>query len=122
MARIIHFDLVAKNAQRAIDFYSKVFDWRFEKWNGPMEYWLITTGDQSDEGIDGGLSEGEPNYIMGSLTIRVESLEKTSESVKANGGSAPSEKRPIQGVGWFMEMTDPDGNKFGLMQSDPQAK
>ena len=53
MNRPIHFEIPAENPERAMRFYEKVFGWEFERWNGPMEYWTIRTGD-SQPGIDGG--------------------------------------------------------------------
>jgi len=45
MNRPIHFEIPAEKPERAIQFYEKVFGWKFERWNGPMEYWNISTGD-----------------------------------------------------------------------------
>jgi uncharacterized protein len=42
-----------------------VFGWKFQKWDGPMEYWMVTTGDEKEKGINGGISKrgesGMPN-------------------------------------------------------------
>jgi Phage integrase family len=54
MNRPIHFEIPAKKPERAIQFYEKVFGWKFDRWNGLMEYWTIRTGD-SQPGINGGL-------------------------------------------------------------------
>src|SRR5215471_9471620 len=54
MNRPIHFEIPAEKPERAMKFYEKVFGWKFERWNGPMEYWNISTGD-SQPGINGGL-------------------------------------------------------------------
>jgi len=64
MNRPIHFEIPAEIPERAIRFYEKVFGWKFERWNGPMEYWNISTGD-SQPGIDGGLMRGgtRPNHV-----------------------------------------------------------
>ena len=50
MSRVIHFELSMDNPERAIKFYSDVFGWDSEKWEGPMDYWMISTG--KGEGID----------------------------------------------------------------------
>jgi len=42
--RISHFDIPVDDPERAQNFYSKVFDWKFEKWDGPMDYWMAKTG------------------------------------------------------------------------------
>lgn len=54
MNRPTHFEIPAEKPERAIRFYEKIFGWKFERWNGPMEYWNISTGD-SHPGINGGL-------------------------------------------------------------------
>ena len=63
MPRVVHFDINAEKPEQLTKFYEKVFKWKFEKWKGPMDYWLITTG-KDEPGIDGGLTkrtEGEAN-------------------------------------------------------------
>ena len=45
MPRVIHFEIVANNPKRAIEFYKEVFGWEFNQWNGPQEYWLVKTGE-----------------------------------------------------------------------------
>ena len=54
MPRPIHFEIPADRPERAIAFYEQVFGWRFQKWEGPMPYWLVQTGAEGP-GIDGGL-------------------------------------------------------------------
>ena len=55
--RIVHFEIPADDPGRAIAFYGKAFGWTFDKWDGPMEYWMIKTGD--GPGIDGGVDEAD---------------------------------------------------------------
>lgn len=44
MARIVHFEIPADDPERAIKFYEDVFGWEVQKWEGPFDYWLVTTG------------------------------------------------------------------------------
>ena len=55
MPRVVHFEIHAENPDRAIAFYQTVFGWQFQKWAGPMDYWLIKTGSDEERGINGGL-------------------------------------------------------------------
>lgn len=121
MARVMHFDVVVRDVQRAIRFYEAAFEWKAEKWDGPMEYWMVTTGPSDREGIDGGLSQGEPNLTSGQLTLDVESLDETISRVTAAGGSVVRERSPVPGVGYLAEVSDTEGNRFGLMQLDTTA-
>ncbi len=55
MSRVVHFEIHATDPDRLISFYSGLFGWTFQKWDGPMEYWVIRTGPAEKPGIDGGL-------------------------------------------------------------------
>ena len=121
MARVIHFDILAPDPLRAKSFYEAAFGWKVEKWDGPMEYWLITTGKDPEPGIDGGLAQGKPSFTNGDLTLGVESVDEAVARVEASGGRVVSPKGPVPGVGHFAVIEGPDGNQFGLMQDDPSA-
>jgi predicted enzyme related to lactoylglutathione lyase len=58
LPRVVHFEINANDPEKLTEFYEQVFNWKFEKWKGPMEYWLIMTG-ENEPGIDGGLSRRE---------------------------------------------------------------
>ena len=57
MNRITHFEIYTDDPEAVQPFYKDVFGWKFQKFEGgPIEYWLITTGPDSDPGINGGLT------------------------------------------------------------------
>ncbi len=119
MNRVVHFDILTEDPETLIKFYNKVFGWKFEKWDGPMEYWMIMTGE--GPGIDGGMGLKGPQSANAN-TIDVENVDKTLEKVVANGGTIIAPKSAIPGIGWFALFKDMDDNVFGLMQEDPNAK
>jgi len=121
MARPVHFEIPADNPQRAIDFYSKLFGWKFSKWEGPMDYWLISTGDPGEPGINGGLLQRhDPNQPCVN-TIGVTNLDESVATVTQMGGAIALPKMPVPGVGWLAYCKDPDGHIFGMMQPDTAA-
>ena len=122
MARIVHFDMTAENVERAIHFYESVCDWKFTKWEGPMEYWLISTGPEDEPGIDGGLSKRESPETHMVNTIEVKSIDQTLENIVKAGGKIVQPKGPIPGVGYFAQCTDTEGTLFGVMEGDSDAK
>ena len=127
MPRVLHFEIHASDPERGIKFYEKVFGWTFQKWEGPMEYWLITTGPDSEPGINGGLMrrQGEIDgqaVIAYVCTIGVADLDATMATVEANGGKVALPKMPIPGMGWLAYYKDTEGNIFGMMQPDESAK
>jgi uncharacterized protein len=122
MPRPIHFDLTVDNPERAMKFYKDVFGWKFEKWNGPMEYWMVTTGDEKEPGINGGLSKRGESGMPNMNTIGVSSVDKFSKMVQDEGGKILMPKSPIPGMGWFATCQDTEGNIFGIIEEDRTAK
>ena len=68
MNRVVHFDIQADDPKRAAAFYSTVFGWKFNQW-GDIEYWLVTTGDDSQPGINGALTGANPASMVTSSRI-----------------------------------------------------
>lgn len=121
MSRVVHFEIHVDDPDRAGKFYTDVFGWKFNKWEGPMDYWLISTGDTTCPGIDGGMMKRRDP--MGNVynTIGVESIDKSIEHLTKAGGTIVVPKMPIPGVGWLAYFKDTEGNVFGVMQPDPSA-
>lgn len=122
MGRLVHFEMNVKDVQKTIAFYEKVFGWKFQKWDGPMDYWLIMTGDENEPGIDGGLGydeEGFPNVVN---TIDIDDIDAIIKKINSNGGEIVRPKHAVPGVGWMAYFKDSEGVLSGIMQSDPNAK
>ena len=118
----LHFEIPAEDPQRAIAFYSNVFGWKFSKWDGPMDYWVISTGQAPEPGIDGGLMpRRDPNQPCVN-TIGVANVDDAVASVLSHGGSIALPKMAIPGVGWLAYGKDTEGHIFGMMQADPSAR
>ncbi len=129
MPRVVHFEIHAEDIERAKKFYEDVFDWKIEKWEGPIEYWNITTGKQEEPGIDGGLMrrQGGDTGVNTSIntyicTIDVPDIGEYLNQVKKHGGKVTMEKSPIPGIGWLAYCLDTEKNIFGIMQSDMSAR
>ena len=54
MPRVVHFEIHADEPERAVSSYNSVFGWKFQKWEGPLEHWMIITGAEGTPGINGG--------------------------------------------------------------------
>lgn len=122
MPRIVHFDIPSDNPERAQKFYHEVFGWEFNKWDGPMEYWMIKTGDDKQAGINGGLARRMPGQAGMTNTIDVPSIDEYTSKIISKGGQVHTPKFPIPGVGHFAICADTDGNIFGIIQMDTSAK
>ena len=122
MSRVVHFEIYTDDPEGVQPFYQEVFGWQFKKFDGPIEYWLVTTGDK-EPGINGGLARPREGQSAGTLnTIAVESLDQTIKKIEQSGGSICVPKMAIPGVGWLAYATDPRANTFGLMEPDSDAK
>ena len=99
MARIVHFELNVKDVEKTINFYKKVFGWKIEKWSGPMDYWLIMTGNESEPGIDGGLGYIEDGFPHVVNTIDVDNIDEVIKKIENNGGEIVGSKHAVPGVG-----------------------
>ena len=123
MPRVVHFEVSAEKPEGAVKFFEKVFGWKIVKWEGPVDYWLITTGKQSEVGIDGGMGWREVGAEAGTVnTIDVPSVDEFAKRVEQNGGKIVVPKHAIPGVGWIVHFRDPEDNTFGMMQDDSSAK
>lgn len=126
MARVVHFEIHAADPARGIAFYENVFGWKFQRWEGPFDYWVIKTGPDDQPGIDGGLIarrgdiDGEA-VIAYVCTIDVSSVDDSSRLIESSGGKIVVPKTPIPGIGWLIYCKDTEGNIFGIMQTDPSA-
>jgi hypothetical protein len=122
MHRVVHFDIPVDDFERAIKFYKDVFGWQFAKWEGPMEYWLVTTGPDDKPGINGGIAKRQTANESIVNSINVPSVDVFSAKIKDAGGKVISPKVTIPGVGYYATCHDTEGNAFGIMQDDPSAK
>jgi predicted enzyme related to lactoylglutathione lyase len=125
MPRPIHFEIHAADPERAIAFYQSLFGWEFSRWEGPMPYWIIKTGD--GPGIDGGMvprrGEVMPDapVIAYVCTIDVAELDDAVARALGMGAVLALPKQAIPGVGWLAYVKDPEGNILGLLQNDSNA-
>jgi hypothetical protein len=122
MPRVIHFEIVADDAERISKFYENVFGWKVQKWNGPIDYWFLMTGDEKEPGIDGafGLRHNEDDVSVN--TIDVDSVDEAVEKIEQNGGEIVRPKQTIPGVGHLAYFKDTEGNLWGVMESDTTAE
>src|SRR5471030_1568454 len=117
MSRVVHFEVHAENPERAIAFYQAVFGWQFTKWDGPMDYWLIVTGPDTERGINGGMIRrmGPGPLDMQAVnayvcTIGVTKIDESVTKALAAGGVLALPKMPIPGIGWLAYVKDTEGN------------
>lgn len=120
MGRVVHFEISAEDPERAKAFYENVFGWQIHRWEGPMPYWMVTTGEDGEPGINGGIfvRQGPVGHVN---SVSVASVDEAVEKVVAAGGTVAMPKMAIPGVGWLAYCKDSEDSLFGLHQADPSA-
>jgi uncharacterized protein len=124
MNRVVHFEIYTENPATLQPFYRDVFGWKFQKFEGgPLEYWLVTTGDDKQPGINGGLARPREGQTPGALnTIGVSSLDESIKKIEKSGGKICVPKMAIPKVGWLAYAEDPAGNVFGIIEPATDTK
>jgi predicted enzyme related to lactoylglutathione lyase len=122
MARVVHFEVPTTNLAASRKFYENVLGWKLTQWEGPIEYWLVSTGDPATPGIDGALGGAANEFKATVNTVDVDDLDEVIKKVEANGGQVIMPKDEIPGVGWLAYIKEPGGAVLGLMQALPGAQ
>jgi predicted enzyme related to lactoylglutathione lyase len=122
MPRVVHLEINADQPERAIKFYNEVFGWNITKWEGPFDYWLVTTGEDKEPGINGGLMKRVNPSSTTVNTINVPSIDSFLDKINKHGGKVIMPKTAIPGIGYHAYCQDTEGNTFGIMQEDTSAK
>jgi hypothetical protein len=124
MNRVTHFEIYTDNPEAVQSFYREVFRWKFSKFEGgPIEYWLVTTGDDKEPGINGGMTRPREGQSPGTInTVAVESLDQTIKKINQRGGKICVPKMAIPEIGCLAYAEDPAGNVVGIIEPNTNAK
>jgi uncharacterized protein len=116
MAKIVHFEVPAKDTGRAKEFWGSLFGLQFQTFEGPVEYHMFQNDDQTGGGIYP-QQQGEQGLIT---YFNVDDIDSARKQVEELGGKA-EEKESVPGMGWYARAEDTEGNSFSLWQSDENA-
>jgi predicted enzyme related to lactoylglutathione lyase len=114
--RLVHFELPADDTARAREFWSSLFGWTYETWDGPVEYHQTQAGGEPGGAIYPSQA-GERGPI---IYFDVDDIQASAKRVRKLGGDA-DDPGSIPGVGWFARCRDTEGNPFSLFQTDESA-
>ena len=112
---IVHFELNAKDANRAKRFYTGLFGWKYKDSDIPgIEYYII------DGATPGGAinpMQEEPGPV---IYFDTEDIDASIAKVRELGGTS-DDKQAIPSQGWFAACVDTEGNRFSFFQNDPSV-
>ena len=113
---VMHFEMIAKDTKKLKNFYTKLFGWRAEDYQG-MDYAMLHA--DLKNGISGGVG-GEATGLPPGLAIyvQVDDVEKfLAQARKLGATKVLQEPYDIPQVGRFAVFTDPEGNRIGLWKT-----
>ena len=121
MNRIVHFEIPIDDPDRATAFYRDAFGWQIQLWEGPQPYWLVTTGEDTEPGINGALMRRQGDFQGVTNTLGVDSIDEAIGKVEAAGGTVAMPKMAIEEMGWVAYVRDTEGNLVGLFENNPAS-
>jgi predicted enzyme related to lactoylglutathione lyase len=115
--QMVHVEIPAGDTQKAREFWSGLFGWQWQTFEGsPTEY--HTTRFTETQG--GAIMEADGAKRGPRVYFDVDDINASTARVKDLGGEA-GEAMPVPEMGWFAVCKDTEGNEFGLWQTDPNA-
>ena len=130
---IVHFEIPADDPERAAKFYRELFGWEISRYEGSadggpgMEYWMVRTvptdaeGMPTRPGVNGGLMRRMAPGQTPVNYIGVADVDEFVRKAERLGAKIVVPKMPVPSMGWFSQLTDPEGNLFAIWQTDPKA-
>jgi len=111
---VVHFEIAGANGPALRDFYSKLFGWQFQLWEGGPDYGMVQAGAERNA-IGGGVGSTPPNmkpYVT--FYIEVADVQASLDQATKLGGKVVQPPMPIPGIGTSALFSDPEGNLIGL--------
>jgi predicted enzyme related to lactoylglutathione lyase len=114
---MVHLEIPAGDPAKAQEFWGSLFGWQFQEYPGaPGGYWMT----RFSEGTGGAIYGADGNKRGTRVYFDVDDVNTGAARVRELGGEA-GEGTPVPGMGWFAICKDPEGNEFGIWQTDDSA-
>ena len=107
---VVHFEVISRNGDQAMKFYSDLFDWKINADN-PMNYGVVDNGGR---GINGGVGGGEHNSVT--FYVAVKDIDASLKKAEELGAKVVMPKTEIPNMVTMAQIADPDGNVVGIIQ------
>ena len=120
---VVHFEIPMDDAERGQAFYRDVFGWNIDAMP-EFEYAMALTSPVDENGrpaqpgaINGGMMQRRDPLTTPIVTVSVDDIDATLETVASHGGSTVLEKSPVGDMGYAAYFRDSEGNIMGLWQN-----
>jgi predicted enzyme related to lactoylglutathione lyase len=115
--QMVHLEIPASDTGKAREFWSGLFGWEFQAFEGSPTEYLMT---RFSETTGGAIMEADDSTRGPRVYFDVDDINAGAARVKELGGES-SDPMPVPGMGWFATCKDGEGNDFGLWQTDESA-
>jgi predicted enzyme related to lactoylglutathione lyase len=117
VTKVVHFEIPADDTTRAREFWGGLFGIEFQTYDGPQEYHVFANDDQTG----GGLMPRVPGQNGLVVYFGTDNIDASAKRVEELGGTVTMGKQPVPGMGWILQVEDPEGNDFAFWQPDENA-
>jgi len=114
------FEIPADDPEALQKFYGTLFGWTFEKAKVPGRFRLYEVKTGADSPRGGLTARQDPAHTIVNY-VKVESVDDALAKAQKLGAMVVVPKKPVEGVGWYAVVLDPQGNRLGLWTDDPSA-
>jgi predicted enzyme related to lactoylglutathione lyase len=115
--QMVHIEIPADDTAKGQEFWGGLFGWEFQAFpGGSGEYHMTRLSDSQGAAI----TNMEPGKRGARVYFDVDDIKAGAARVNELGGES-GDPAPVPTMGWFATCTDPNGNEFGLWQTDPSA-
>ena len=117
---VVYFEIPVTNIDRAMKFYTSVFNFTFERTVIDKNEMALFPFADENSGISGALAKGEiykPTKDGVVIYFNTENIDKTLKLATENGGQILYPKTSNGDLGFVAEFEDSEGNRIALHQS-----
>ncbi|MBK7447201.1 MAG: VOC family protein [Ignavibacteria bacterium] len=115
----VYFEIPVVDIDRAIEFYSTVFNFSFDKQEIDNNEMALFPFSEKNPGISGALAKGEiykPTNDGVVIYFRTKDIDRTLKLAVDNGGQILYPKTSNGDLGFVAEFEDSEGNRIALHQ------
>jgi predicted enzyme related to lactoylglutathione lyase len=111
---VAHFEITGNGDGKALmEYYKNLFGWTVDA-NNPMNYGIVSTGDE--HALGGGITGGEKPGVT--IYVAVDEPQAYLDKAVALGGKVVMPVTVIPAMVTLAQFTDPDGNLIGIIKNE----
>jgi predicted enzyme related to lactoylglutathione lyase len=111
--KVVHFEVIGKDAKKLQDFYGKLFGWNIDA-NNPMNYGMVQP---DDAGIGGGIGADDQGAGRVTFYVEVDDIDAQLKKAESLGGKTLMPAMAVPNGPTIAMFADPEGQMIGLVKA-----